>query len=133
MSIQSRSRREKRFVGRSKQVATSNRKSPRVEELERRELLTSLICDGPEGTWQGEPGSPFVRWCSDLEFSSPSSLAAADFNNDGVTDLAVGTNDPTENLSVLISRGDGPFASMRRTGEGATRFRSPRTILIVTG
>ena len=90
----------------------------RMESLERRDLLSALPSDGPAGTWQGAADSPFVRWNSDLQFSSPSSLAVADFNNDGHSDLAVGIDDTTGgNLWLLSGRGDGTFSSSQRTGE----------------
>ena len=89
-----------------------------TESLERRDLLSALPSDGPAGTWQGAADSPFVRWNPDLQFSSPSSLAVADLNNDGHSDLIVGTDDPTGgNLWVLDGRGNGTFSSSRRTGE----------------
>jgi FG-GAP-like repeat len=39
---------------------------------------------------------------------SPSALATADFNGDGIPDLAVG-NGPSQNLSILLGLGDGTF------------------------
>jgi hypothetical protein len=86
--------------------------------LEDRKLLSTFECDGAAGTWHSEPDVPFERWCPDLQFSQPSSLATGDFNNDGLPDLVVGTDDPSNgNLWVLIGRGDGTFASSQRTGE----------------
>ena len=57
---------------------------------------------------------------------------AADFNNDGRTDLAV--TDPILNeVSILLGNGDGTFQTLHDPVPRRTRMRSPRATSPATG
>jgi len=52
--------------------------------------------------------------------ANPVSLAAGDFNGDGKLDLAV-ANQQSENISVLMGKGDGSFQAAVNYGAGTSR------------
>jgi len=60
----------------------------------------TVLLGGPGGTFTLAPGSPFAVG------KSPSSLAIADFDGDGIPDLAV-TNELDNTVTVLLGNGDG--------------------------
>jgi hypothetical protein len=64
----------------------------------------SILLGRGDGTFFGAPGSPIIVG------SGPSWVAAADLNGDGNPDLAV-TNQGSDNVSVLLGRGDGTFSA----------------------
>jgi hypothetical protein len=71
--------------------------------------VTVLLGNG-DGTFAAAPGSPIAVGLD------PFAMAAGDFNEDGITDLAVVnygdiTNHPTQTLTLLLGNGDGTFTS----------------------
>ena len=64
----------------------------------------SILLGRGDGTFLAAPGSPITVG------SGPSWIAAADLNGDGNPDLAV-TNQGSDNVSVLLGKGDGTFSA----------------------
>ena len=62
--------------------------------------LTILLGNG-DGTFTATPTSPTVGLY-------PDSIAVADFNNDGINDLAVSSVDDAK-VTILLGKGDGTF------------------------
>jgi hypothetical protein len=79
----------------------------------------SILLGNGEGGFTPAPGSPiyFARG------SGPCPIVAADFNGDGIIDLAVATFD-TDNVFILLGKGDGTFtvSSQSPIGVGPTPF-----------
>src|SRR5262249_57124707 len=73
----------------------------------------SVFLGNRDGTFGGERGFPV----GGLVGSLPYSVVVADLNGDGVLDLAT-ANLSTDNVSVLLGRGDGTFAAERRVAAG---------------
>jgi hypothetical protein len=70
-----------------------------------------VLLGNGDGTFANAPGSPITVGVD------PFALAAADFNQDGKTDLAVDnygqiTQFPTQTLSILLGNGDGTFGAL---------------------
>jgi hypothetical protein len=62
----------------------------------------SVLLGKGDGTFTNAPGSPFAVG------TNPNCVAVGDFNGDGKLDLAV-TNGGSNNVSVLLGKGDGTF------------------------
>jgi hypothetical protein len=75
------------------------------------------------GTFTQATGSPIGV------SSSPSAIAAGDFNGDGIPDLAVTTNngDSTDSITILLGKGDGTF----NVATGSPMFVSEPTAITV--
>ncbi len=73
--------------------------------------VTILLGDGV-GAFTEPTGSPFAAG------TGPLSVAAGDFDGDGVLDLAV-ANNGSDNVSVLLGVGDGTFGAAVNFGAGA--------------
>jgi hypothetical protein len=70
----------------------------------------TVVLGNGDGTFAAAPGSPIAVGVD------PFALVAGDFNEDGITDLAVAnygliTNPPTQTLQLLLGKGDGTFTS----------------------
>jgi hypothetical protein len=70
----------------------------------------TVILGNGDGTFAAAPGSPIAVGVD------PFAMAAGDFNEDGITDLAVVnygliSNAPTQTLTLLLGNGDGSFTS----------------------
>src|SRR6266852_1037020 len=91
---------------------------------------TALVCAGLAASLliasvaQGQD----VSFIAPLHFDAgrnPVSMAMADFNGDGIQDLAV-ANDTTNFISVLLGNGDGTFQAPRSIGVGT----NPRSVAV---
>ena len=66
----------------------------------------SVLLGNENGTFTAVTGSPFALPST---ASGPIAITSADFNNDGIPDLAI-LNQTTKNVTVLQGKGDGTFA-----------------------
>jgi hypothetical protein len=71
----------------------------------------SVFNGNGDGTFTQAAGSPFALPAT---ASGPIAITAADFNNDGILDLAV-LNQTTKNVTILQGKGDGTFAEFTRS------------------
>jgi hypothetical protein len=88
----------------------------------------SVLLGNGDGTFQAPrqfPVGAFIPprqgFLLGLDNSMRRSVVVADFNQDGIPDLAV-ANVASSDVSILLGRGDGTFAPQRRFGAGASPF-----------
>ena len=78
----------------------------------------SILLNRGNGNFTPAPGSPIVLGANQ---TGPAAIAAADLNGDGITDLLI-ANQATNNVTLLLGKGDGTFApaaaSPISTGKG---------------
>jgi len=84
----------------------------------------SVFNGNGDGTFTQVTGSPFALPAT---ATGPIAVTAADFNNDGILDLAV-LNQTTKNVTILQGKGDGTFAQFPNSpvavGNGAVAIAS---------
>jgi hypothetical protein len=84
----------------------------------------SAFTGNGDGTFTPVKGSPFMLPST---ATGPIAIAAADFNNDGILDLAV-LNQTSKNVTILQGKGDGTFTEFAKSpiavGNGAVAIAS---------
>ena len=65
-------------------------------------MVAQTVNANPSGTLAQSAGSPFAVG------SLPISIATGDFNGDGIQDVAIANNDPS-NVTILLGNGSGGF------------------------
>src|SRR5260370_14365732 len=98
----------------------SSKSARRVRRVLRRLVVERLERWAVLGLFLGATGQGRSGFFAPLAFdagSGPSAVAVADFNGDGIPDLAV-ANQNSGSVSVLLGKGDGTFQAAHHYGVG---------------
>src|SRR6266851_500216 len=100
----------------------SSKSARRVDRVLRRLVVERLERWAVLGLFLGATGQARSGFFAPLAFDAengPSSVAVADFNGDGIPDLAV-ANQNSGSLSVLLGKGDGTYQPAQNYAVGLT-------------